>query len=511
MDLLSSELVRPLRIAENDFLQVLVPRFSLTRCGRGNKLQVSFDEDAPTIWKREAKHELELKMYDFKRKASKIQKELEAFLLGKEPKEYRFHDADFLFRYASGGALPVLRMGENEYYCFFYREISPIGWNIANGGCDSKEELLNPLDTIERELREELLIVDTKNEKRYVFEADAGKPLDRPEFAMALRFWEERFRQLDFPRFEELVIPLKWLNGPDCLEVQIGDEEPRKTEGCFLNINAIDYGIEVDRIAKVNVDEDAILLDGEPIGEGLVNAAVGLFEVSRLNVEVQAEAKDFFPDIVFFDAERYDRKKARHVVQDKFLPRAADIYLKEREVEKWKCSEHKYDLCPVTKNLMKRHLLLQAEEAEPAAIAEADFDVFISFSRTDTSAAKRVHDFLVEKGYRVFFSEETLHESDFGPAIDAGLDSAACLVGVATKPENLKRPWVRYEWTTFFYDIMSKRKKHQNPMIVAFFSGFHPADLPRPFRLYKWIEYDECAFDRRLDELWGLIRTALGR
>lgn len=62
------------------------------------------------------------------------------------------NDENFPFRYASGGTLPILRMEGQGYYCFFYRDIFPIGWNIANGGCCTREELLNPQMTIEREL-----------------------------------------------------------------------------------------------------------------------------------------------------------------------------------------------------------------------------------------------------------------------------------------------------------------------------------------------------------------------
>jgi hypothetical protein len=45
-----------------------------------------------------------------------------------------FKDPLFPFRYASGGVLPILRIGRKEFFCFFYRDIDPVGWNIANGG-----------------------------------------------------------------------------------------------------------------------------------------------------------------------------------------------------------------------------------------------------------------------------------------------------------------------------------------------------------------------------------------
>jgi len=62
----------------------------------------------------------------------------------------------------------VIRCNDRDYYCLFYREIAPVGWNIANGGAESVAELLDPLATIERELREELIIVEPAAGHRYV-------------------------------------------------------------------------------------------------------------------------------------------------------------------------------------------------------------------------------------------------------------------------------------------------------------------------------------------------------
>ena len=41
--------VRPLATAENQFLQVLVDRFSIRRNGSGFELQVAFSEESPAI------------------------------------------------------------------------------------------------------------------------------------------------------------------------------------------------------------------------------------------------------------------------------------------------------------------------------------------------------------------------------------------------------------------------------------------------------------------------------
>ena len=262
MDWSGSDLVGPFKRVQNRFLEVLVSHFVLKRKeDGGSELSVHFTDNTPTVWTRRGKDAVEQMMPNFESKWGAYQAKLDAFLLRGEGDVYEFFDPDFPFRYASGGALPILKLGEEEYYCLFYRDVSPIGWNIANGGCDTQNELLNPVDTVERELREELLIVDPRRKKRYVFKSAAGKSFDRPEFELARRFWQELYPGLDVASFDELMIPLKWIEGPDSLDVRFGEgpaESPR--DGFFLNINAEDFGIEVDKIARISLDEDVTLL-----------------------------------------------------------------------------------------------------------------------------------------------------------------------------------------------------------------------------------------------------------
>ena len=80
MKRLSSELVQPLRRAGGDFLQVLVSSFTLRRRGGGSHLVVRFNEDTPTIRRREAKSYLPRVMPAFTQKARKYQADLDAFL-----------------------------------------------------------------------------------------------------------------------------------------------------------------------------------------------------------------------------------------------------------------------------------------------------------------------------------------------------------------------------------------------------------------------------------------------
>jgi hypothetical protein len=498
LDYYSSDYIRKFKEAEHHFLEVLITDFELSKRGQGSELKVKFDNNTPTIWTRFGQNAAQQLVPDFDRKAANFQSQLDSFLFKPEEKPLIINEKDsFPFRYASGGTLPVLRIGNKEYYSLFYRSIFPIGWNIANGGCDNRFELLNPPDTIERELREELMIVDATNKRRYVFAGDEDKPFDHPSFAAARRFWEVNPKLKGLPDFEETPILLKWLKGPDCLTVQHGDNKARTIEGCFLNINAEDFGIELDKVAVIHLDEDAILLDGEIIGNTLQNTVVGLFEVDRLSRELKEDKGEYFPNYFFYNAEKCQIEK----FQEKILESFNNIkYLRpEREITDYTTSEKKFDLCPVTKRIVKRYFSLPTDPTP----TNCNFDVFISYGSEDVLLAKKVFEFLEDKKYNSFLSSESNTNPDFSRAINDALDSAKCLVAVGTKPEYLKKKWVEYEYGAFHNDMMSGRKKVAK--LLSFISLFDRLDLPLPLRKYQSVEFNENKIDDGLKELIKFI------
>jgi hypothetical protein len=478
-----SNLIRPLRSAENVFLQTLLTRFELTRTESGAALGVEINERTPSIWNSDAKSHLRRSIKGFVSKAQKYQRELDRFLIGGIGERYSFNDPAFPFRFASGGTLPVIRMGDNDYYCLFYRDIPPVGWNIANGGCDSRHELLHPLETVERELREELIIVQPRRGHRYAFHADERKPIDHPDFAVAWSQWQTVFHRVGYRAINEWeLLPMKWLSGPDTVTVEFAGFPEVRSEGCFLNINAEDFGIEVDRIAKLNIDEDAIVCDGELLGGRLLDQVVGLFEVKRFNHQLwdceAPGAREFVPDIAFQRAERYEGKD---------FMRAVRRYLKTRESDRSSASKRayvewpaKFDLCPVTRRIVNRYLTLPATPPPVSAVGGQRPAVFISFASEDKRLAKRVwKHLLASTGRPVFFSDEGLHQSNFGRAIDDALDDARCLVAVGTKLHHLLKGWPEYEWRSFHNDIRSGRKRDAN---LFSFVSIDANDLPRPLR-----------------------------
>jgi hypothetical protein len=85
----------------------------------------------------------------------------------------------------------VVRVEGRDHFCLFLRDAHPAGWNIANGGANDLQDLLRPASIIERELREELIVLDPDRRLRYVFDWHDAHLRDHPDFALADRLWRD--------------------------------------------------------------------------------------------------------------------------------------------------------------------------------------------------------------------------------------------------------------------------------------------------------------------------------
>lgn len=359
------EHVRELHLFERDFLQVLLYDFSLLRSKGGVQLEVRFDHRTPSIATREARRFVRISNPHFKQRAAELEEILQQVYAG-ERDVLNYQDDDFGFRYASGGTLPILKLGSNEYYCLFLRGIHPIGWNLANGGCNSIEELRDPTKTILRELQEELIVVDSKN--WYVFGSQLEDGLDRPEFAVSRDYWNRRFDTLGLRRFEQLrqqSLQIPAPEGPDTLRVKYLNDLPLTHDSLFVSVTSEDYGIEVDRALVLPVeDEGLVLCDGEVNANVSVNRPVGLFRTQGFD----PSSAQLTPDFFFYDAQRYDGQDLNRVVAD-LLIRAMEEsvsslpdYMEDPDssppdhiVKEFKAAlAEGFGLCPVARRLIRR-------------------------------------------------------------------------------------------------------------------------------------------------------------
>lgn len=386
MDWFLKNHVCELQFAENNLIQALLSHFNLFRDESGVQIEICLDRRTPTIRRREAKKELKSKMQHFKDKANDYQKTLDSVLIDNTCDKFPFNDSEFVFRYASGGTLPIIVKGTKEYYTLFYRDVHPIGWNIANGGCDSFEELLNPISAIIRELQEELILIDPKKNAWFLFITDDKNSLFLPEFEMARKLWQAYFPANNLRNFNNVAASIEWEYGPDTLKIKYEKEKPKTIHECFININALDFGIEIDRIAKIEITNETVPLDGEILDGKLLDRPIGLFEVNAFNEKIKKNETEFIPDIIFHSGSKEPQNKIDNIVKDEFIPRLlADQIRTKDECKEWEENKQKYNLCPATKAIINRFIRIDKKKTP-----YQKFDVFISHSSLDKIIVEKI-------------------------------------------------------------------------------------------------------------------------
>lgn len=145
----------------------------------------------------------------------------------------------------------------------------------------------------------------------------------------------------------------------------------------------------------------------------------------------------------------------------------------------------------------------------------SSYEVFISFKYLDESGnptvdselARQVYEHLTDRGLTVFLSTVSLEQSGiaaYKAAIDDALDSAKVLISVGTKSEHLNSKWVKYEWDSFFNDIISGVKPDGRVFVYA--DGIRLIDLPRALRQMQCVPHGAESLDR----LYRFVRNSLG-
>jgi hypothetical protein len=180
----------------------------------------------------------------------------------------------------------------------------------------------------------------------------------------------------------------------------------------------------------------------------------------------------------------------------------------------WENLKYKYCLCPVTKTLILRYLCYintpvpeEIPTIPPSAFKQLlKVDVFLSFPSEDRELARQVFDYLKNSGHSVFFSDETLHQSNFADEIDDALEAARSFVLVGAKTNLFFKNWVRYEWRSFHHYILSNRKPWETPF-VTFTSTPDMELLPRPLAIRQIIDYSKKTFDESLRDLSVFLKV----
>lgn len=149
------------------------------------------------------------------------------------------------------------------------------------------------------------------------------------------------------------------------------------------------------------------------------------------------------------------------------------------------------------------------------ASKEPAYDVFLCFKdsdkennieRTDDSIeVANLYTYLSGKGYRVFFSRETLRDKvaeKYEPYIYNALNTASVMIVYGSKAEYFESVWMKNEWTRFL-KRMREGLKVDGSLIVAY-DGMNPAELPKVFA-------GRQCLDARKKTFYGDLETLIAR
>lgn len=237
----------------DEFVQVLVDRFILSRDENGKMLQFEIHNNSLAI--RDAKARYLLNQFVEKsikeEKVRKLLSKLQEFEKDNHLLSYEFDATAYPFRYANGGVLPIIKVRKKDYFCLFYRAVFPVGWNIANGAANNIDDIRNPVKIIHREFSEEFIIADHDNKILYIFNDNDNDVMSGTQ-ETAYKLWNEKLSIYDLSNYERRSIPLYWIMGNDKLQFKYGKDE-FSYDGFFVNITPEDNAIEIDKIALINL------------------------------------------------------------------------------------------------------------------------------------------------------------------------------------------------------------------------------------------------------------------
>ena len=142
---------------------------------------------------------------------------------------------------------------------------------------------------------------------------------------------------------------------------------------------------------------------------------------------------------------------------------------------------------------------------------EKPYDVFLCYKESDllngidrtqdSLAMQELYVHLTSKGYRVFYSHESLREKvgeKYEPYIFNALSTAKVMIVYGSKPEYITSVWMKNEWTRYEKRMKSGEKK-QGSLFVAC-DGFQPGELPSVLASMQCMNARDKSFYSDLDE-----------
>jgi len=204
-------------------------------------------------------------------------------------KKVRIANSEYPLELLTGDSYPILVMQEKLYFVQIYRDIYPKGWLMPGGCPKNMHEILNPKLTIDRELSEEVIVLDKDN----TYYGLAINISDQEEqIQKNLKSWRLK------PKATKKVLPV--IIKPSYCTAERIDIAYRKTKA---RTNNVVVGIDCD-VGSISVGtylrydlpirlQDIRIFDGEKSGKTLLNRPVRLMKVQSMSTPAVSLAAIF--------------------------------------------------------------------------------------------------------------------------------------------------------------------------------------------------------------------------
>ncbi|MDD1699389.1 MAG: hypothetical protein LUQ04_01200 [Methanoregula sp.] len=247
-------------------------------------LKVNLMNQSYGIYNNAGKHYLReaYQNKEFNDECLKISEDIHQFLGNDNRTKCEINSLESLkipFRWASGGVIPIANYKNRKWFVLFFRDIPPVGWNIANGASGSKEEYKDLHKLIYREFLEEVIILNREpkwgtklpiKQKIVIFPGEL--PPEVRDSVLNRRFLKKHSdlrKQHDGLDLEQIDSPeIKTLSTPFEAEItyhapNLKDVETFRIQNIIFSINPTEFGIEISRPVCFELKDSDYLLDGE--------------------------------------------------------------------------------------------------------------------------------------------------------------------------------------------------------------------------------------------------------
>lgn len=199
---------------------------------------------------------------------------VENFLKGEGPSDEMAVDAvDTPLRWAAGGVLPITHWRGKYWYVLFFRGISPVGWNVANGASETEEEYKNLHRLMVREFSEELVLLNREPQ------IDDPSSVAQKTFRLSDRIFDE------LPdKVKDEIISKKFIEKHASLRKNHDNLTIVYTEGPILEVIRTPFEIEItyhnkDLKGSLTTSVKDVIFSVNPLEFGIESTSLYAFEM----------------------------------------------------------------------------------------------------------------------------------------------------------------------------------------------------------------------------------------